>query len=180
MLNTNNNDIVNIYFFLSCTSMVWEIWVQSQVASYQRLLKWYLIPPCLTLSNIRYISRVKWSNPGKGVAPSPAPWCSSYWKGSLQVTLDYGHQLYLYGNSQLIIELLMHFGGCGFKRDVIVKGKLNLALAFYCISYAMSNRLGLFTWRGFYLLFIFLELFLRAFAHSYMISSIFYLILLII
>ena len=30
--------------------------------------KWFLIPPCLTLSIIRYISRVKWSNPGKGVA----------------------------------------------------------------------------------------------------------------
>ena len=28
-----------------------ETWVHSQVASYQRLLKWYLIPPCLTLSN---------------------------------------------------------------------------------------------------------------------------------
>ena len=26
-----------------------------------------MIPPCLTLSNIRYVSRVKWSNPGKGV-----------------------------------------------------------------------------------------------------------------
>ena len=33
------------------------------------------MPPCLTLSNIRYGSRVKWSNPGKGVAPSPTPWC---------------------------------------------------------------------------------------------------------
>ena len=51
--------------------------------------------PCLTLSNIRYISRVKWSNPGKGVVPNCIPWCSSYWKGSLRVTLDYGHQLYL-------------------------------------------------------------------------------------
>ena len=38
--------------------------------------KWYLMPPCLTLSIIRYGSRVKWSNPGKGVAPSPTPWCS--------------------------------------------------------------------------------------------------------
>ena len=36
----------------------------------------------------------KWSNPGKGEAPSPAPWCSSYWKGSFLVTLDYGRQLY--------------------------------------------------------------------------------------
>ena len=60
-------------------------------SSYQRLKKWYLMPPCLTLSIIRYGSRVKWSNPGKGVAPFPTPWCSSYRKGSLRVTLDYGH-----------------------------------------------------------------------------------------
>ena len=31
----------------------------------------YLIHLCLTLSIIRYVSRVKWSNLGKGVAPSP-------------------------------------------------------------------------------------------------------------
>ena len=43
---------------------------------------------------IRYGSRVKWSNPGKGAAPSLTPWCCSNWKGSLWVTLDYGHQLY--------------------------------------------------------------------------------------
>ena len=30
----------------------------------------------------------------EGVAPSPTPWCSSYRKGSLRVTLDYGLQLY--------------------------------------------------------------------------------------
>ena len=35
------------------------------------LIKWYLIPPCLTLRIIRYISRVKWSNPSKGVPPCP-------------------------------------------------------------------------------------------------------------
>ena len=60
--------------------MIQETWVHSQVVSYQRLQKWYLIPPCLTLSNIRYALRVKWSNPGKGVAPSPTPRCSSYLK----------------------------------------------------------------------------------------------------
>ena len=32
--------------------------------------KWYLMPPCLTLSTIRWGLRVKWSNPGNGVAPS--------------------------------------------------------------------------------------------------------------
>ena len=30
----------------------------------------------------------------EGVAPSPTPWCSSYRKGNLRVTLDYGRQLY--------------------------------------------------------------------------------------
>ena len=52
--------------------------VQSQVALYQRLKKWYLIPPCLTLSIIRYVSRVKWRNLGEGVAPFLTPQCSSY------------------------------------------------------------------------------------------------------
>ena len=50
-----------------------ETRVQSLVESYQRLKKWYLIPPCLPLSIIRYVSRVKWSNPEKGVAPSFTP-----------------------------------------------------------------------------------------------------------
>ena len=45
-----------------------------------------MILPCLTLSNIRYISRVK---PQKGVAPSPTSQCSSYWRGSFLVALDY-------------------------------------------------------------------------------------------
>ena len=61
---------------LECSPLARETWVQSQVESYQRLKKWYLMRPCLTLSIIRYGSRVKWSNPGKGVAPSPTPWCS--------------------------------------------------------------------------------------------------------
>ena len=54
-----------------------------------------MIPPCSTLSIIRYVSRVKWSNPEKGVAPSPTPQYSSYWKGSLLVALDYSRQLTL-------------------------------------------------------------------------------------
>ena len=37
----------------------------------------------------------------EGVAPSPTHWCSSYRKGSLRVTLDYGRQLtYLYMNDR--------------------------------------------------------------------------------
>ena len=47
------------------------------------------MPPCLTLSDIRYVSTVKWSNPGKGVAPSSLPRCSSYWKGRVLVAKNY-------------------------------------------------------------------------------------------
>ena len=35
-----------------------------------------------------------WSNPGKGVAASSTPRCSSYWKESFRVALDYNRQLY--------------------------------------------------------------------------------------
>ena len=51
--------------------------IQSQVESYQRLKKWYLIPPCLTLSIMRCISRVKRNNPRGRAAPSHTTRCSS-------------------------------------------------------------------------------------------------------
>ena len=99
LLVTYDKDNIYIYIYiyiwwLECSPMARETGVQSQVQSYQRLKKWYLVPPCLTVSIIRWGSRVKWSNLGKGVAPSLIPWCSSYWKGSLWVTLDNGRQLY--------------------------------------------------------------------------------------
>ena len=58
--------------------------------------KWYLMRLCLTLSIIRYVSEIKWSNPENGVAPSPSSRCSRYWKESLWITLDHSCQLYLY------------------------------------------------------------------------------------
>ena len=36
----------------------------------------------LNTQHYKVRSRVKWSNPGKGGAPFPTPWCSSYRKGS--------------------------------------------------------------------------------------------------
>ena len=62
---------------VECSTMAQETWVQSHVELYRRLKKWYLIPPCLTLSIIRYRSRVKWSNLWKGIASSPTPRCNS-------------------------------------------------------------------------------------------------------
>ena len=51
------------------------------------------MPSCLTLNIIRYVSRVKQSNPGKEVTASPTSRCSSYRKGSLRVAFDSDHQL---------------------------------------------------------------------------------------
>ena len=42
----------------------------------------------------------------EGVAPSPTHWCSSYRKGSLRVTLDYGRQL-TYFNITIIISFFI-------------------------------------------------------------------------
>ena len=39
---------------VECSPVVRETGVQSQIESYQRLRKWYLMLPCLTLSIIRY------------------------------------------------------------------------------------------------------------------------------
>ena len=77
--------------WVGCLLMAQETGVQSQFMSYQRLKNdtWC----CLAFSIIRCVSRVKWTNPGKEVVPSPTPWCSSFWKGSLQVTLNYSSQL---------------------------------------------------------------------------------------
>ena len=80
--------VYSFYSDLWCSPMAWETEVQSQVESYQRLKKRYLIPHCLKVSIVRYVSKVKWSNPGKGV-----PWRSSYWKRSLWITLTYSRQL---------------------------------------------------------------------------------------
>ena len=95
--------------WVECLSMVRETWVHSQVESYQRLKKWYLMPPCLTLSFIRYVSRVKWNNLGKGVAPLTTPWCSSYRKESLRIHLDCGHQLYLFNYFEAVVQHFSHF-----------------------------------------------------------------------
>ena len=69
---------------LTAGPMTLETRVRSQVESYQRLKKWYLMP-LLNTRHYKVWVKGKWSNPGKGVVPR----CSSYWKGSLWVALDY-------------------------------------------------------------------------------------------
>ena len=48
-----------------------------------------------TLLNTQHY-KVKWSNPGKGIAPFPISWWSSYRKGSLRVTIVYGNHIYYF------------------------------------------------------------------------------------
>ena len=48
-----NKETQNIREISECSPMVWETEVQSQVESYQRLKKLYLMLPSLTLSSIR-------------------------------------------------------------------------------------------------------------------------------
>ena len=70
-----------------------------------------MIAFCLTFSIISYVSRVKWSNLRKGVAPSITPRCISYWKGNLRVAFVYGHQFTLtlfVENSMEVIQTLYY------------------------------------------------------------------------
>ena len=75
--------------------MAQDTWVQSQVESYQRLKKIILDASLLNTQHYKIRIKGKVEQSKEGVAPSPTPWCSSYRKGSLWVTLDYGRQLYL-------------------------------------------------------------------------------------
>ena len=75
--------------------MVWQTGCSILGRVIPKTQKWYLMPPCLTLSITRLGSRVKYSNPGNWVAPSPTPRCSSYSKRNLLVTLDYSQKIYL-------------------------------------------------------------------------------------
>ena len=43
-----------------------------------KTLKMELDTPLLNTQQYKVRIRIKWSNPGKGVAPSPTPRCSSY------------------------------------------------------------------------------------------------------
>ena len=52
--------------------------------------KWYLIPPCLIRSNIRYVSKVKLCNPRKVVIEKGA-----FWSPSTTVT-NFTFTLYIY------------------------------------------------------------------------------------
>ena len=56
-------------YWFECLPMVQWTRVQFQVKSCQRLRKWYLVPPCFTLSVIKYWSRVSEAIQGEKYFP---------------------------------------------------------------------------------------------------------------
>ena len=92
---------------------------------YQIIPKTQKMILCTALLNTQHYmggSKVKWSNPGKEVAPSPIPPCGSYWKGSPRVTLDEDRQLHshrylvqhLYELNNMIFFLISKRKRCNF------------------------------------------------------------------
>ena len=117
--------------------MVRKSRLQSQVVPCQRLKKCYLMPPCLTLSNIRYVLMVKWSNPETGVAPYPTSWCSSYWKGSLLVAFDYSRQLYLLYSTSVdwtLMTTIIEEGKLWIQTSFTLLKKIDLGIHFLVLD----------------------------------------------
>ena len=92
--------LVYIYIYrVECSLRVRKTGDQSLVMLFQRLKKWYLIPPCWTLSILWYGSRVKWINPEKGVAHPLHLGVLAIEKGafgSTSTTIAYFSYLYIY------------------------------------------------------------------------------------
>ena len=61
---------IQLYVFLPDISIMVRVFANGSGSHTKESKKWYLMPPYLTLSIIKYGSRVKWVNPGKGVVPS--------------------------------------------------------------------------------------------------------------
>ena len=65
-------------------------------SSYNMTLKTVLDASLLNTQHDMVQIKGKWSNPGKGVSPSPIHWCHRYWKVSLQVAFDYSWPTYYF------------------------------------------------------------------------------------
>ena len=127
--------------FFSNLLVAQETGVQSQDKSYQIVKKCYSIPPYLTLGTIRYVSRTKLSNPGKGVAPSSKLWCSSYWKRSLWVALDYVRQLYLSIYLSIYLSVIHNKRRTFEAASISLCNSLNTRPGFYNISPYLSKSI---------------------------------------
>ena len=102
----------------------------------------------LTLSIIRYGSRVKGSNLGKGVAPSPTRRCSSYWKRSLS-----GHPqlqlptvlfyIYKYTNEYIMVFMIIKFvclQTCILRPDILTYHNSYIYVYIHTYAYTWNRQ----------------------------------------
>ena len=75
--------------------------------------KWHLMPPCLTLSFIRYVSRVKWSNLEEAVALSSTPRCSSTYDLIYLWIFSFTDHMYIYIYIYIYIYMCVCVCMCG-------------------------------------------------------------------
>ena len=104
-----------------------------------------------TLSIIRWGSRVKWSNPGKGVAPSSTRQCRSYRKGSLRVITVIC--LIVLSSTGLFLELNNPPRLICRKRKQTIEKKINLVdwvINSFCFAKAVIKHFNrkLTWWKG--------------------------------
>ena len=78
-----------------------------------KILKMVLDTSLLNTQRYKVCIKGKVKQSGEMTSAPLAPWCSSYWKGSLLVALDYGHQLYfllcLYNFIKILSSFLISF-----------------------------------------------------------------------
>ena len=110
--------------------VVWETRFNPRLSHIKDSKKWYLMLLCLTLSIIRYGSRIKRSYIENGVVPSPTLCCSSYWKGRLwSPTLHLKSEISHHSNNFLFtlfdkeISPPLHLLLCGPKEDKLNRPK---------------------------------------------------------
>ena len=78
---------------VKCSLMIRVTWVKSQVASYQRPKTLKMVFDTSLLNTQQYKLHIKGKVEQSRERSSALLYTSVYWKGSLQVTLDYGRQL---------------------------------------------------------------------------------------
>ena len=83
-------------------------------------------------------TRVKWSNPEKGVVHSATSQCRSHWKRSLLVALDNGRQLYIYIYIYIYIN---HAENNLFKSSTNPNVKRNslYKLNYFCVIFKLND-----------------------------------------
>ena len=69
---------------------------------------------------VRIKSKVEKSR--ERIAPSPTPWCSSYRKGNLRVTLDYGRQLLIFVSSDDFTRLIWGWKTANMDYSLYISG----------------------------------------------------------